>query len=178
MKRRLEPWDCARELLQGLPGGLLLTAGAAGRVNPMTIGWGTLGIQWATPIFTVFVRENRFTRQLLDQNPEFTISAPQGEGARKILSLCGTKSGRELDKVAAAGLTLVEPEAISVPAIRELPLTLECRVVYRQPQEPAAIHPRFIRRFYPPEVDSGFCGANRDYHTAYYGEILAAYILE
>ena len=80
MKRRLEPWDCARELLQGLPGGLLLTAGAAGRVNPMTIGWGTLGIQWATPIFTVFVRENRFTRQLLDQNPEFTISAPQGEG--------------------------------------------------------------------------------------------------
>ena len=51
-------------------------------------------------------------------------------------------------------------------------------MVYRQPQEPAAIDPRFIRRFYPPEVDSGFCGANRDYHTAYYGEILAAYILE
>ncbi len=49
---------------------------------------------------------------------------------------------------------------------------------FRQPQEPAAIDPRFIRRFYPPEVDSGFCGANRDYHTAYYGEILAAYILE
>ncbi len=169
MKRRLEPWDCARELLQGLPGGLLLTAGAAGRVNPMTIGWGTLGIQWATPIFTVFVRENRFTRQLLDQNPEFTISAPQGEGAREILSLCGTKSGRELDKIAAAGLTLAEPVSSSLNA---------CINHYSQPQEPAAIDPRFIRRFYPPEVDSGFCGANRDYHTAYYGEILAAYILE
>jgi len=99
MKRKIGTWDCAKELLEALPRGLLLTAGGGGRANPMTIGWGTLGIEWGTPIFIAFVRQNRFTRQLLDQNPEFTISAPQGEGAREILSLCGTKSGRELDKV-------------------------------------------------------------------------------
>lgn len=178
MKRKIDPWDYAGRLLRALPGGILLTAGAEGKVNPMTIGWGTLGIQWATPIFTVFVRENRFTRQLLDRNPEFVISTPLDGGGREILSLCGTKSGRDLDKVAAAGLTLEAPEAITVPAIRELPLTLECRVIYRQAQDPGAITPENTRRFYPQGVDSSFCGANRDYHIAYYGEILAAYILE
>lgn len=178
MKHKIDPWSCARDILEALPGGILLTAQAGGRVNPMTIGWGTMGIEWATPIFTVFVRENRYTRQLLEQNPEFTISAPYGEFDRSILTLCGTKSGRDTDKVRAAGLTLEPPEVIAVPAIRELPLTLECRVIYKQTQDPREITPDRLRRFYPQEVESGFSGANRDFHTAYYGEIVAAYLVE
>lgn len=179
MKQKIDPWTYAPNILSALPSGILLTAKADGKVNPMTIGWGTLGIEWATPIFTVFVRENRFTRHLLDKNPEFTISAPLGSAdCRNILALCGTKSGRDIDKVRAAGLTLEPPEVISVPAIRELPLTLECRVIYRQPQDPAAITPDRLRRFYPQEVESSFHGANRDFHTAYYGEIVAAYLVK
>jgi len=178
MKRKIDPWDYAGQIARALPGGILLTGAAEGKVNPMTIGWGTIGIQWATPIFTVFVRENRFTRQLLDRNPEFVISAPLGEAGRQIVSLCGTKSGRDLDKVKAAGLTLEPPEIVTVPAIRELHLTLECRVIYRQAQDPKAITEENLRRFYPQDVDSSFHGANRDFHIAYYGEIVAAYIVE
>ena len=89
MKRKIGTWDCAKELLEALPGGLLLTAGGGGRANPMTIGWGTLGIEWGTPIFIAFVRQNRFTRQLLEKNPEFTVSAPYGQSAKEILALCG-----------------------------------------------------------------------------------------
>lgn len=178
MKRKIGTWDCAKELLEALPGGLLLTAGGGGRANPMTIGWGTLGIEWGTPIFIAFVRQNRFTRQLLDQNPEFTVSAPYGQSAKEILALCGTKSGRDTDKVAEAGLTVEPPEVITVPGFRELPLTLECRVIYRQPQDPGAIEPGRLRRYYPQEVESSFHGANRDFHIAYYGEIVASYIIE
>lgn len=179
MKRMIGPWDCAREMLEALPGGLLLTAKAGEKVNPMTIGWGTLGIEWGTPIFIAFVRQSRYTRQLLDQNPEFTVSAPCGGGAvKEILSLCGTKSGRDTDKVAAAGLTVEPPKVITVPGFRQLPLTLECRVIYRQEQDLGAIEAGRLRRYYPQDVDSSFHGANRDFHVAYYGEILASYVIE
>lgn len=53
------------------------------KVNSMTIAWGTLGIEWATPIFVAFIREHRFTRELLDKNPEFTVNIPFGEYNKK-----------------------------------------------------------------------------------------------
>lgn len=178
MKRKIQIWDYANEIMSALQKGVLLTTKAGEQVNTMTISWGTLGIEWSTPIFTVFVRENRFTRQLLEKNPEFTINIPYGEFEKKILGICGTKTGRDTDKIKEAGLTLESSEVISVPAIRELPLTLECRVSYKQEQDPKAITEENNRNFYPQDVDSSFHGANRDYHTAYYGEIVAAYIIE
>lgn len=84
MRRNIEVWDYAGEIMASLQKGVLLTSQADGRVNTMTISWGTLGIEWATPIFTVFVRENRFTRQLLERNPEFTISIPHGDFDKRI----------------------------------------------------------------------------------------------
>ena len=73
MKREVNPFDYAGEICKALPGGILLTTKGATGVNTMTIGWGTLGIEWGKPICTVFVRESRFTKGLLDKNPEFTI---------------------------------------------------------------------------------------------------------
>ena len=78
-----------------------------------------------------------------------------------------------MDKIAELGLTLEEGETVSVPAIKELPLTLECKVIYKQDQDPAAIAPEDDARFYAKGT------ANEgDYHTAYYGQITAAYIVE
>ena len=178
MKRKIDLWEHAGKFLAPMGEGLLLTAKAEGKVNPMTIGWGTLGIQWGVPVFIAFVRTGRFTHSLLEKNPEFTVSAPYGQSAKEILALCGTKSGRDTDKVAEAGLTAEPPEVITVPGFRELPLTLECRVIYRQPQDPGAIEPGRLRRYSPQEVESSFHGANRDFHIAYYGEIVASYIIE
>ena len=177
MKRDIQVLDHSGEILSAVRKGILLTTKAGETVNSMTISWGTLGFEWATPIFTVFVRQNRFTRQLLEENPEFTISIPHGAFDKSILSICGTKTGRTADKIREAGLTLEPPQVISVPAIRELPLTLECRVIYKQTQDAAAITGENRRKYYPQEVDSSFHGANRDYHTAYYGEIVAAYLI-
>ncbi len=178
MKKHIQVWDYANEIMSALQRGVLLTTKAGEQVNTMTVSWGTLGIDWAKPVFTVFVRENRFTRELLEQNPEFTINIPYGSFDKKILGICGTKTGRDGNKLDAAGLTLEAPEVISVPAIRELPLTLECRVIYKQAQDPQAITEENKRKFYPQNVDSSFHSANKDYHTAYYGEIVAAYLIE
>jgi Conserved protein/domain typically associated with flavoprotein oxygenases, DIM6/NTAB family len=178
MKKDIQVLDYANVIMKELQTGVLLTTKADNKVNTMTISWGTLGIEWTKPIFTVFVRENRFTKQQLDKNGEFTINIPLGTFDKKILGICGTKSGHNIDKVKELNLTLESSESISVPAIKELPLTLECKVVYQQKQDKNSITEDNNNKYYPQDVDSTFHGANCDYHTAYYGEILRAYIIE
>lgn len=178
MKKEIQVFDYAKEIMQAVSDGVLLTTKAGEKVNSMTISWGTLGIEWSRPIFTVFVREGRFTTEQLRQNPEFTINVPLGGCDRKILGVCGSKSGRDTDKIGELGLTLETPNVVSVPGVKELPLTLECRVVYVQEQDRDAISEEMKAKFYPQAVESSFCGSNRDFHTAYYGEIVSAYIIQ
>jgi flavin reductase (DIM6/NTAB) family NADH-FMN oxidoreductase RutF len=178
MKKEIDVFEYASEIIGAVKNGVLLTTKSGNKVNSMTISWGTLGIEWAKPIFTVFVRENRFTRQQLEENPEFTINIPYGEYDKKILGFCGTKSGRNVDKIKEINLTLENPEVISVPAIKELPLTLECKVVYKQMQDKNAIPEDIKKENYPQDVDSSAPLENKDYHVAYYGEIVKAYIVE
>lgn len=173
MKKEIQVWDYAGKILEEIGKGVLLTTKADGKVNTMTIGWGTLGIEWGKPICTVFVRESRYTKELLDKNPEFTINVPYGDYDKTILGICGTKSGRDMDKIEALGLSLEEGQTVSVPGIRQLPLTLECKVIYKQEQDPAAINEENTQRYYPKDASG-----KGDYHTAYYGQITAAYIIE
>ena len=177
MKNEIEVFDDANEILKAVNTGALLTTKADGKVNTMTIAWGTLGIEWSKPIFTVFVRENRFTRYMLGKNPEFTINIPYGEYDKKILGVCGTKSGHSIGKIKELNLTLETPSKISVPGIKEFPLTLECRVIYKQKQDEREITEENRELYYPQNVDCSFHGANKDFHTAYYGEIVSAYII-
>lgn len=178
MKKEIQVFDYASEIMKAVKTGVLLTTKSDDKVNSMTISWGTLGIEWGKPIFTVFVRENRFTKEQLEKNPEFTINIPMGEFNKKILGFCGTKSGYNIDKISELNLTLESPDKISVPAIKELPLTLECKVVYKQEQDRNEICEEIKKVFYPQDVDSLYHGANKDFHTAYYGEIISAYIVE
>ena len=100
-----------------------------------------------------------------------------GEFNKKILGFGGTKSGHNIDKISELNLTLESSDNISVPAIKELPLTLECKVVYKQEQDRNEICEETKKVFYPQDVDSSYHGANKDFHTAYYGEIVSAYIV-
>jgi len=67
---------------------------------------------------------------------------------------------------------------LSSPAIKELPITLECKVLYKQKQVLENLPEDIVKKDYPQDVDGTFVGANRDPHTAYYAEIVAAYIIE
>lgn len=173
MKKEINVWDYAGHIMEHIGEGILLTTRAGDQVDTMTIGWGTIGIQWGKPIFIAFVRESRYTKQLLEANGEFTVNVPLGAVDKNILTVCGTKSGRDTDKIAQLGLSLEEGKTVSVPGIRQLPLTLECKVIYKQNQEPSAIFPEYDARYYAKGTRN-----EGDYHTAYYGEITAAYILE
>ncbi len=176
MKEKIKVTDYAQRITEALPQGILLNTND-GKFNTMVIGWGTLGITWGRPTFTVYVREHRYTKARLDNSGEFTISVPLDAPSPEITQICGNQSGANIDKVKAAGLTLEEPETIRTPGVREYPITLECRILYAQKQELSGIPADILERFYPQDVDGSNPRSNRDAHTVYIGEIVDAYII-
>ena len=177
MKKSINVFEYAKEIMEAVPKGVLVTT-KADKVNSMTIGWGSLGIEWGLPIFTAYIRTGRYTAEQISKNPEFTVNIPAGEFNKKILGICGSKSGREFDKISEANLTLVDGNKISVPAIKELPLTLECKVIYKQIQVLSEIPEEIRRTNYPQDVPSSNPRANKDVHIAFYGQIVDAYIIK
>lgn len=168
MKQEIDVFAYSGELMKALKTGALLMTKDGEKVNAMSIGWGCIGIEWNKPVFVIYVRESRYSKELLDANPNFTISVPMGGDVKQIIKVCGTKSGRDVDKVRELGLTLEEPSVNGVPGVKELPLTVECRVVFRKQQEPDTIDPAIMQGHYSGALEGNF-------HTAYYGEIVAAY---
>ncbi len=176
-KEKINVFDYAETILKSLKKGVLLTSKAGDKVNSMTISWGTLGIEWATPIFIAFVREHRYTRELLDNSDSFTINIPLEGASRKPLGILGVKSGRNSDKIKEAGLTYIPSEKVATPTVKEYALTLECKIVYKQLQDRNALASDKME-FYPQDVDGSFHDRNRDFHVAFYGEIVDAYIIK
>lgn len=172
MNKQIDAFDYAGHICKALKKGILLTTKHGEKVNTMTIGWGKIGIEWNRPVFIAYVRESRYTKELLEGSGEFTVNIPYGEFDPAILACCGKLSGRHTDKIKDMNLTLTDSELVSVPGIKEFPLTLECRVIYKQKQELSALAQDVIRRFYPTEENTGV----QDPHIAYYGEIVNAYM--
>ncbi len=173
MYREVDVWDYAGHIMKTIGNGILLTTACEGKVNTMTIGWGKIGVVWSKPVFEVLVRESRYTKELLDKTGEFTVNVPLAKVDKNILAVCGTKSGRDMDKIKELGLTAVTGQTVSVPGFKELPLTLECKVLYKQDQDPDAIDQVCFDRYYTKGTRN-----EGDYHTVYYGEITKAYIAE
>ena len=174
MKRSIDAIEHAGEIMKKVNDAVLLTTKKDGQVNTMTISWGGMAIEWGKPLFITYVRESRFTKEFLDATGEFTVNLPMGELDKKITTVCGAKSGRDMDKIAELGLTLEDPEEVSVPGIREFPLTLECRVLFKQEQDLVNLDAEDAEKWYP--IDGALGAPNK--HTAYYAEIVAAYVIE
>ena len=177
MKREIQPFDYADHICKAFKKGILLTTKDGEFVNTMTIGWGTMGVIWGRPVFIAYVRESRHTKTMLEKLGEFTVNIPYEKETGNILGVCGTKSGRDVDKIKELNLHLEEPMNISVPGIQELPLTLECKVIYKQKQDLSAIPQDIIDRYYPETPGMTYGGESMDYHICYYGQIVGAYLI-
>lgn len=154
-------------LLKQLPKGAFLTVKAEDKINTMTIGWGHVGILWGKPVFIVYVRYSRFTYDLLLKAEDFTVNVPVDQGLQQALRVAGTKSGRNQDKLALAGLTAHPSKTVKSPILKECDLHYECLKLYQQTLEPALIDDTIKKRYYP----------EHDTHVVFYGEILAHYRL-
>lgn len=142
---------------------LLVSAGGPDKVNMMTASWGAMGVLWGSPAITCYIRETRYTKELMDECPGFGISVLP-EKYRKALNICGSKSGREIDKVAETGLT---PTYIDgVPVFEEARLAFVCRKALVQFLPPDGfVDPTAHEKWYSDGVNL------RNYHTMYVGAI-------
>jgi len=163
-------WKDETDLLWGAlssGGALLVALDCAGKPNPMTIGWGQIGIVWSRPVFTVAVRQNRYTYECLRSARSFTVSVPAPGALKDALALCGTKSGRDLDKFRAAGLTARPGRCVETPVVAECLAHYECRLLAR----PLIALPDLAT----PELSERFSYVDGNTHAAFFGEILATY---
>ena len=174
MKKKVDAFDYAGKICKALGKGVLLTTKSGDKMNTMTIGWGKLGVEWGKPIFVAYVRQSRYTRILLEESGEFTVNGPMNDDNREILGYCGMKSGRDHDKIQDMKLETVASDVVCAPGIVQFPLTLECRVIYQQEQDLCQMPQSVIDRFYPPFGEQKV----PDMHTAYYGEIVNAYLIQ
>lgn len=142
--------------------GLLLSSGKSG--NPMTIGWGTIGVIWHKSIFTVLVRPSRYSFKLIEELPEFIVNVPT-ENMKKEVAICGVKSGRDIDKIKECNFTLGKSELVSVPYIKECPIHYECKIVNKNDIINSELDNAIINRYYK----------TGDFHSVYFGEILGVY---
>lgn len=142
---------------------MVLTSGdiVTSRYNAMTISWGSIGFVWGRPFVQVLVRPQRYTFEFMEHYDSFTLCAFPIE-YRQALSLLGTKSGREGDKIGTAGLTPIPVDCIAAPGYQEAELIFECRKIYWQDFDPAHFAAPDIAKNYPIQ----------DYHRVYFGEIL------
>lgn len=159
--------ELSAKAVEILSKGAFLTTAFDGKVNTMTIAWGSIGFAWQKPIFMAMVRPSRYTFDLIEKSNEFTVSIPFKD-MRQALALCGSRSGRDIDKFAAAGLQAVPAQKLTTPRIANCGLHYECKVVFKQPMQPEQVTAAIANTCYP----SG------DYHTLYFGEIVASYVDE
>jgi len=140
---------------------MLITAGPPEAHNTMTGGWGGLGVMWSRKIAFCMIRPHRYTYEFMERAENFTLSFFE-ERYRDALQLCGTRSGRDIDKAAAAGLTPVAGTLPGTTYFAEARMVLECRKIYFHDIDPAHFVDPSINEHYP----------QHDYHRVYVGEII------
>ena len=108
---------------------------------------------------TCYVRPQRYTNQFMKEGEQFTLSFFD-EKYRPQLNLCGTKSGRDVDKVKECGFT-VAAAAGGAPYFEQAELVLVCRKRMEMPMDPAAVPEDVKEKSY-----------HDDFHDIYWGEIV------
>lgn len=159
--------DLSSEMLNQLRKGAFLTTKVADKVNTMTIGWGFIGYMWNKPCMMVVVRYSRYTYELMEKSKDFSVSVPLSNDLKSQLAFCGSKSGRDMDKIEACNLTLAPSLSINTPIISDCELHYECELVYKREMDPKELAQFIDDKNYP----------NDCYHVMYYGEIKEIYKL-
>ena len=114
--------------MEHLTKGAFLTTRKDGKVNTMTIGWGSFGFAWGFPTFVAMVRESRHTKAAMEETGMFTVTIPYEAEMKDALLYCGRVSGRDADKIADCHLELVQAKNISDGAVVSCKgLVLECK---------------------------------------------------
>ncbi len=151
-------------IMESLTKGAFLTVKSDDSINTMTIGWATIGFVWRKEVFMVAVRDSRHTFNLIEKSNDFTVTIPTDESSKDAVMFCGTKSGRDYDKFIECGLQTRKAVTVDSPIIDIPAIHYECKIIYKSAMDNTNLDEK-LEKLYPA----------KDYHTLYFGEILACY---
>lgn len=132
-----------------------------GSFNMCTIAWGSVGELWSKDVLMVYVKPIRHTDSFLFEDDYFTVTFFNEEN-RKDLVVCGTKSGRDIDKVKETSLKpIVLEHGITFENFRRVYV---CKKIYQdQFKKDCFIDSQdILNRYYKDEP----------FHNIYIGEII------
>lgn len=148
---------------------MLITAGTPDSFNSMTASWGAMGHIWGKPVAIITVRDTRYTYEFLQREEGFTLSF-YPEQYRGALTLMGSKSGRDSDKISESGLTPVTtPDGLV--AYGEARIILECARVYSD-----AIDKNNFTGKYHNEITNTHYSEENTSHTMFIAEIKKVWV--
>jgi flavin reductase (DIM6/NTAB) family NADH-FMN oxidoreductase RutF len=139
---------------------MLITAGTMDSFNTMTASWGGLGVLWHRDVAFCFIRPIRYTYEFMNKSDYYTLMFFE-EKYRNILKICGTKSGRNIDKVEECNFTPIESINGAI-YFKEARFIIECRKIYITDIDPEGFVDSSIENNYP----------QKDYHRMFVGEIV------
>lgn len=141
----------------------VLTAENDVKANGMTISWGALGALWNKNVVIVFVRDSRYTKEIMDDSDTFSISFFGGK-EKNSLRYLGKASGRNEDKFAAVNFQVNHHKGI--PFVDECSFAIVCKKI--------AAHKLLPEGFLIPEIEQQFYSDKEEgnLHTMYIGEVV------
>ena len=142
---------------------MAVTAGDAQKANTMTASWGTLGVLWGKNVVSIFIRDSRYTKEIIDSHDTFSLTFFDMEDKENKLALkyFGAVSGRKEDKISSAKMH-VDYASDGTPYIDEGNLVLICRKMSATKILP--------EQFIDASIDSSWY-KDKDYHTMYVAEV-------
>lgn len=143
---------------------MLITAGNNDKFNMMTASWGGIGFLYQKPVAFCFINPARYTYQLMENNDTYTLTF-YTEAYRDALKYCGSKSGKDVDKVKGSGLTPITTPTGS-KAFSQAWLIIECRKMVSQSLTPESIADKSIKGEW----------AGKQMHKMFIGEIINVWV--
>lgn len=139
---------------------MLVTAGNEEKANTMTASWGGMGVMWGKNAAFIVVRQSRYTKEFIDKEDAFSLSFLDGK-YRSLMKFLGSISGRNEDKMKAAGVELNYING--VPYVDKANLVLICKVMSATELKKDD--------FIDMGIDEQWYPDGEDYHTLYIAEI-------
>lgn len=147
MKRSCKPGT----MLYPLPAILVSCGASPDEYNIITVAW-TGTICSDPPMCYISVRPERHSYNIIRRTGEFVINLTT-EALARATDWCGVRSGRDCDKFHEMNLTPEPSLTVCAPAIKESPVSIECRV---KQVVPLGTHDMFIAEVVNVLVDEQY----------------------
>ena len=130
---------------------VMVSCGTMEESNIITVAW--TGILNTNPAMCyISVRPERYSHNIIKENGEFAINLTTRQLAYAT-DWCGVKSGRDVDKFKEMKLTKEKANIISVPLIKESPVSVECKV---KEIVPLGSHDMFVAEIVAIDADEKY----------------------